>query len=255
MSTFDLIKIRQMTVCKSMIILSVVACGQAKKYNFRETTEVVETTKSENVTEAPVEEPSILEKAAAKEEKKLATLEINRAIDAGANAIQSKSFQVLKSSIASCFSSTTITLVRADMLVDLTASPLESGRTRFMLPQAGLAPGVDILEFEKANLGGDDTVARTTISSDAISATYLRSLANVADVIAHSCEVDDPFCGCSNEGDARAMLTRCLPQINPDLPEFLDTAKAMVTECNSGPVGQRRVIAALVSSYPFAQGR
>jgi hypothetical protein len=182
--------------------------------------------------------------------------EVTREVSGGSGEIQVKSFQLLKSSINSCFSANNFTKVAEDMLVfDQSDPTLPDGRIRFLLPQPGLAAGIDILEFLKKDLGGDESVSRTTIVSDSLSAPYLRALSVVADVIAHACEVDDPYCACADEGDAQAMIARCLPQLNPKAPEFDAVVKGMAAQCKEGAQGQRRAIASLISSYVFAEGR
>lgn len=191
-----------------------------------------------------------------KRKAKKAVVTVEKSVDNLSDTIRVKSFELLRSSIASCFSSSNFTLVRPDMLVgSVDQAPLTEGLVRFIMPDQGVTAGIDILDFERNNLGGDESVGRTTIGADSLSAVYLRSLGLVANVVAHTCELDDPFCACADEGDARAMIGRCLPQLAPSSGEFDAVVKAMSAQCSIGPAEHRQAIAAMISSYAFAQGR
>lgn len=177
--------------------------------------------------------------------------------NSGAN-FQVKDVALLRSSIGSCMGDGMLAIA-ADMLLptNLNApqADLPDAKIRFLLPSQYVA-GDDILEKEKRNLVDTSTGARTGIAADSLTDTYLRSLETIANVVAHNCTPDKPECQCATKDQAREMLTRCLPGLDPETKEMDEAAEMMGLVCaDNGPKGMRKAIASMLSSYAFAASR
>ena len=73
--------------------------------------------------------------------------------------------------------------------------------------------------------------------------------------MAHYCDADAELCKCGSKDDAKVILQRCLPGIDPG-SEKIDYASLLIfEECKEGNAGVRRAIASLLSSYAFASAR
>ncbi len=186
-----------------------------------------------------------------KDEEDDEDLEVDKELENAPGGFQVKSFEVLSSSIDSCMGNPDYKLITADMSA-LSDEPLPDGGKRFLL---GGVAGQNILELEKANLGGN-LPPRTTINSDALTDQYLRAIGVVADVVAHNCDLQDPKCNCTIRANAEAMMKRCFPALNPTTPDFQSAVDGLHNACSTGGAeGQRKAIAAVIGSYAFLQGR
>lgn len=183
---------------------------------------------------------------------------ISKKIDNSGAAFQAKDIGLLKSSIGSCFGADKL-IISDEMLlsVDLNAPPAAEtadGKIKFLLPTQYVV-GDDIIEKEKSNMVDLASGNRTGIASDGLTDTYLRSLETVANVVAHQCSDDKDECKCGSKDDARIMLTRCLPGLDPNTVEMDEAAEMLGLVCVEGPKGMRKAIASMLSSYSFASAR
>lgn len=183
---------------------------------------------------------------------------ISKKIDNSGASFQAKDVGLLRSSIGSCFGADKL-IISDEMLlsVDLNApAPPETadGKIKFLLPTQYVA-GDDIIEKEKSNMVDLALGNRTGIAADGLTDTYLRSLETVANVVAHQCSDDKDECKCGSKDDARIMLTRCLPGLDPNTVEMDEAAEMLGLVCVEGPKGMRKAIASMLSSYSFASAR
>ena len=172
--------------------------------------------------------------------------------------MQVKDVMLLRSSIESCMGPGMLS-VSEDMLMptDLTVTlpALGDGRVRFLLPNRYRAAD-DIIDNEKAQLLDLNGGVRTNPANDALTDTYLRAVETVSNVIAHNCSLSNPSCKCATPDKALAMLSRCLPGLNPGTVEMADTAGLLAAVCaDGGASGMRKAIASLISSYAFIVAR
>ena len=174
----------------------------------------------------------------------------------GLGAFQVKSVDVLKSSIVTCFNNPDILSISEDMLIDDEApAELGNGRERFLIPKGGsYVAGANIVDLERENLSGDAGPV-TGVRSDQLTDTYLRAVSVVADVVAHNCSANDPYCTCGSEQSATEMLARCLPSFSPNSDAFKSLAVQFAGHCGSTEKSQREAIASLIASYAFIKGR
>ena len=183
---------------------------------------------------------------------------VTKGIESSGAAFQVKDVALLRSSIGSCMGAEKL-LVTSGMLIPVgqTGDSLpdnSDGRFRFLLGNS-YAVGDDIIEKERSSLVDFSLGNRTGISSDSITDTYLRSLETIANVVAHYCDADAELCKCGSKDDAKVILQRCLPGIDPG-SEKIDYASLLIfEECKEGNTGVRRAIASLLSSYAFASAR
>jgi hypothetical protein len=190
---------------------------------------------------------------------------VTKGIDNSGAAFQVKDVALLRSSISSCMGAEKL-LVTADMLIPFgqagdSLNDNSDGRYRFLLGKEnaddpnGYAIGDDIIEKERSSLVDFSLGNRTGISSDSLTDTYLRSLETIANVVAHYCDANVEVCKCGTKDDAKVVLQRCLPGIDPN-SEKIDYASLLIfEECKDGNAGVRRAIASLLSSYAFASAR
>ena len=119
-----------------------------------------------------------------------------------------------------------------------------------------------ILELEAANLSDSAAGSREAAAADTLTDRYLRALEVVGQVAAHNCSlVTGSKCDCTTVEAAQSMLERCLPVVAMTAEKLNETAALMAQQCTTGAndadkkMNQRKVIAALVSSYAFAARR
>lgn len=183
---------------------------------------------------------------------------VTKGIETSGASFQVKDVSLLRSSIGSCMGAEKL-LVTEDMLIPVgqvgdQLPDNADGRYRFLLG-SNYQAGDDIIEKEKMNLVDFSIGNRTGITSDALTDTYLRSLETIANVVAHYCDANTEVCRCGTKEEARVVLERCLPGINPT-SERMDYASLLIyEECKEGDSGVRRAIASLLSSYAFASAR
>ena len=207
-------------------------------------------------SDTPMEDPEQEEELSEKEEQDDEPIEIVQNIS-GLGAFQVKSVDVLKASIIGCFNNQDILSISDDMLItEEVADDLGSGRERFLIPKEAVTyvAGANIVDLESENLSGEPGPV-TGVRSDQLTDTYLRAVAVVADVVAHNCSANDPYCTCGSEQSATDMLSRCLPSFNPNSDAFKGLAVKFAEHCGATEKSQREAIASLISSYAFIKGR
>lgn len=180
-----------------------------------------------------------------------------RSIDNSGAGFQVKDVALLRSSVESCMGSPDMLKVTGNMLRGESGSDADAeGHVRFLLPTV-YAEGDDVLEVEKSNMVDSSTGVRAGIAADSLTDTYLRSLETVANVVAHNCTADKEECKCQSKDLARKMLERCLPGLDPETVEMDAAAEMLGLVCaeEEGPIGMRKAIASLLSSYAFASAR
>lgn len=183
------------------------------------------------------------------------TKKYTKTIDNSGADFQVKDVLLLRSSVESCMGKDMLK-VSDEMLRTPNAADPSDGRVRFLLPTQYVA-GDDILEKERGNMVDTETGSRTGIAADALTDTYLRSLETVANVVAHNCSLEKEECKCQTTDLARAMLTRCLPGLDPETKEMNEAAEMLGLVCaeTEGAKGMRKAIASMLSSYAFASAR
>lgn len=182
-------------------------------------------------------------------------LEKSIEISNSGGTFQLKNTALLRSSIVSCFGPD-VQIIRSDMLIPQNgvSPPVGSdGRIRFLLPT--YRDGDDIIEVEKISLVDPDTGSRSAVTADSLTATYLRSLSLIGDVVAHNCSAANPLCACDTPAAALEMLSRCVPSIDPKTEEARDASLMLSSVCSSGEAGMRRAVSSLISSYSFGLSR
>ncbi len=178
-----------------------------------------------------------------------------KTIDNSGADFQVKDIILLRSSVDSCMGKDMLKISDEMLRTTGAADPTDS-RVRFLLPTQYVA-GDDILEKERGNMVDTATGSRAGIAADALTDTYLRSLETVSNVIAHNCTLDKEECKCQTTDLARAMLTRCLPGLDPETKEMAEAAEMLGLVCaeTEGAKGMRKAIASMLSSYAFASAR
>jgi hypothetical protein len=192
---------------------------------------------------------------AADDEKKS---KVTKGIENSGAAFQVKDVALLRSSIGSCMGQEKL-VVTEDMLIPVgqagdSLPDNSDGRYRFLLGST-YAVGDDIIEKERSSLVDFSLGNRTGISSDSLTDTYLRSLETIANVVAHYCDANVEVCKCGTKDDAKVVLQRCLPGIDPNSDKMDYASLLIFEECEEGDGGVRRAIASLLSSYAFASAR
>ncbi len=181
---------------------------------------------------------------------------ITKSIDR-TGSFQVKDIALLKNSVESCMGLDFLS-VTEDMLLpaNVTAAvePLTQDRIRFLLPTMYKA-GDDIIDKERGNLVDLGSTGRTSVTADGLTDTYLRSLETVANVVAHHCTPETPECRCGTKDQAKVMLARCLPGLDPETKEMDEAAEMLGLVCSDGPKGMRKAIASMIASYAFAASR
>lgn len=197
--------------------------------------------------------------------------ETSKAIDNSGSGFQVKNSEQLKNSISTCFGTPMTSIPQSAILSPessptaspgstptaeptMTTSPGAEGRVRF-LGVGTYQPGEDIIDLEKINLDGPTKGLRTGTAASGLTATYLRSLSIVADVVAHNCDLTRKECTCADETAAQTMLARCLPNVNPNSESSKAVVAKMAAQCKLGANETRKAIASLLSSYAFASAR
>jgi hypothetical protein len=183
---------------------------------------------------------------------------VTSVITSSGETLQVKDFDLLSSSIVSCMGSG-MTGITADMLMPASLSgpapaPLPDGKIRFLLPSQYNA-GDDALQDEEADLLDLANGVRTSTAGDGLSDTYLRALETIANVVAHNCSSSNQNCSCGTPAEATAMITRCLPALDPTAQNVQDAANSLSAMCATGEAGMREAVASLLSSYAFASAR
>jgi hypothetical protein len=166
--------------------------------------------------------------------------------------IQMKNLNQLRSSIASCLGQDKLDI--SSSMISTGTVPEKDGQIRF-LGSSDFKVGEDILDAESKSLVDLEYGQRSTIVGDGATATYLRSLALVADVVAHNCTPDDPKCKCATREDANAMLNRCVPALDPNSEGFKAGVEMMYYVCAENAFGMRKAVSSLISSYAFGMAR
>lgn len=182
--------------------------------------------------------------------------------DSGA-ALQVKSIDLLRSSIASCLGGN-LTRVTCDMIVvppgttppacpardNLTAT----GRKAFLLP-GSFSPDDDVITKLSENLYDPRKSSRAGTGADALSDVYLRALGTIADVVAHNCDVNAD-CDCSSMARTELIVKKCFPGLNPDSTRLKTTVSLLAEACStSNLMDRRKALAAMLGSYAFASAR
>lgn len=183
-------------------------------------------------------------------------LTIHKTISSADAAFQVKDVELLRSSIESCMGPG-MTIVEDSMIIESAPSDANAntdGRIRFLFPLK-IKKGDDIIDYERINLVETTGGSRTSTAADAISDTYLRSLENIANVVAHNCNSGNDSCNCSTKTEAAALLKRCLPALDPKSAAVSSAAESMAKMCANGPGGMRIAIASFIASYAFASAR
>lgn len=171
------------------------------------------------------------------------------------NRLRVKNLRQLRAALGACVGDG-LTTVDASMHLTTTggvalAPPDGEGRFAFLNP-ARYPVGADVLELEGAFLLDPDRAERFAADADSLSAPYLRALENVANVVAHNCDLRSKNCSCGTAEAAREMTRRCLPAFQPDAAAMAAATEALETTCSAGAAGARKAIASLVASYAFA---
>jgi hypothetical protein len=192
---------------------------------------------------------------AADDEKKS---KVTKGIENSGAAFQVKDVALLRSSIGSCMGQEKL-VVTEDMLIPVgqagdSLPDNSDGRYRFLLGST-YTVGDDIIEKERSSLVDFSLGNRTGISSDSLTDTYLRSLETIANVVAHYCDANVEVCKCGTKDDAKVVLQRCLPGIDPNSDKMDYASLLIFEECKEGDGGVRRAVASLLSSYAFASAR
>lgn len=183
---------------------------------------------------------------------------VTKEIESSGSSFQVKDVGLLRSSITSCMGAEKL-VISEDMLIPVgqvgdQLPENADGKFRFLLGSS-YQVGDDIIEKERKNLVDFSTGNRTGITSDGLTDTYLRSLETIANVVAHYCDANVDVCKCGTKEEARVVLERCLPGINPE-SDKMDYASLLISEeCKEGDAGVRRAIASLIASYAFASAR
>jgi len=213
-------------------------------------------TPAETASNDPAALPATL--SAAPSDPKIDSTVINKTIANSGATLQVKDLSLLRSSVEACMGKGLLN-VSNDMLMptDLNAPPTPpaaDGRLLFLLATQYKA-GDDIIDKEAPNMVDLSAGARTNITGDSLTDTYLRSLETIGNVIAHNCSTTNPNCQCGTKVEALAMMSRCFPGLDPRTPDMADSAALLGAICGSGIDGMRKAVSSMISSYAFAVAR
>jgi hypothetical protein len=191
-----------------------------------------------------------------------------RTID-NSGQLQVKDVVLLKNSIKSCMGEGMTTIHGGMLLPKLDAGGAPAGepaqpalkltqgdvKFAFLLPTDANKEGADIVDVERTNLVDLSHSSRTSIASDSLTDTYLRSMEIIANVVAFNCDASKKECSCGTKELAQEMLTRCLPSLDPHTKEMEEAATMLGNVCKKGDSGMRKAIASMIASYAFAAAR
>lgn len=192
-----------------------------------------------------------------------------RSIDNSGANFQVKDIELLRNSIDACMGSD-MTKISSDMLLPAVGAEVPAAgagldkklglvqgepKVKFLLPTPANAIGNDIIDVERGNLVDLTNSSRTAVAGDSLTDTYLRALETIANVVAHNCTADKKECECGSKKKARAMLSRCLPSLDPETKEMDEASSMLGTICAKDERGMRKAIASMIASYAFAGAR
>jgi hypothetical protein len=169
-----------------------------------------------------------------------------RGIDVARPAFQAKSSAQLLRSIEACVGGAAIWV---------TSSMIVTPENQAGFLTTDFADGDDIIDVQKLLFDGNPESLRTGVRVDQISLEYITALKNVANVVGSRCAnnvtVDDTLCACESEGEAKAMLTRCLTAVaDPTTPEFAELTREFGAACKAS---RGTAIASMIASLAFAK--
>ncbi len=167
---------------------------------------------------------------------------------AGRPADQFKTSAQLRAAIATCLGGG-VTTVTADMVQTATGTSV----TGFLSPTS-FAAGDDVIAQQVLVFDGDPEVARTGVRNDTVSLPLLAALQNVGNVVGGNCAASlgvdagaaTSMCACSTHDAALAMLTRCLPSVDPSA--YASVVDGFATACAADGAS---AVASLVASTTF----
>jgi hypothetical protein len=177
-------------------------------------------------------------------------------------AMQVKNVNLLRSSISECLdievANKSVFNINYDMIIGQTPADPDKGKVLFY--NGDCKVGNDITGCLKADLYDPDAVAGDTVSSNALSVSYLQALGTVANVIAHNCDTDGK-CKCDDDKVAEGLITRCFPYLTD---AAFDAAHDFLVQTCKSPAGstpgdaakaRRQGIANIIGSVGFAKAR
>jgi hypothetical protein len=166
-------------------------------------------------------------------------------------AFQVKSSTQLFNSVRACFGNNML-LVTPGMLQTADG---QTPNPSAILPStfsASTAEGVnDIITVQKFAFDGDATLLRQGTRADSLTLQYVTAQRNMANVVATNCvSTQSPMCACATPDAASALLSRCLPQMDPNSPAFQAARAQLQVRCMTSP-GQ--AIASFLASAAIAK--
>ncbi len=164
---------------------------------------------------------------------------------------QVKSSTQLYNSVRACFGNGML-LVTQNMLQTpdgQTPNPAAVLPSTFAVSSA---EGVnDIVTAQKFAFDGDPTLLRQGTRADSLTLQYVTAQRNMANVVATNCvATQNPMCACATPDAATALLSRCMPQMDPNTPAFQAARAQLQVRCLSNP-GQ--AIASFLASAAIAK--
>jgi hypothetical protein len=146
-------------------------------------------------------------------------------IDSPKPAFQVKSSTQLYNSVKACMGDGMM-IVTADMILNGT-NPAPILPASFT---ASTTEGVDdIVSSQRVAFDGDPTLLRQGTRADSLTLQYVTAQRNMANVVARNCLAgkNPQMCNCGDPASATALLSRCLPQLDPTSGVF-ETARAQL---------------------------
>lgn len=162
-----------------------------------------------------------------------------------------KSTDQLKNSIESCLGKgrTSVLTQMLPKLASDTSTSTQNSDVGFL--DNSFSPGSDIVTVQRDLFDGIEAELRSGVRPDQVSLAYLTGLKNVANVVAYNCDSSDAVeCKCDSSDVAKDLLSRCLPDLNPNSSDFQLALAAFSTSCR---YDHKAALASLIASYAFAK--
>lgn len=160
---------------------------------------------------------------------------------------QTKSGTQLYNSVKACMGDGML-LITADMVQGSAANPILPAS----FAVSTLEGKDDIVTIQRAAFDGDAADLRQGTRADSLLLPYVTAQRNVANVVGRSCAngKNAALCECATPEASKAMLARCVPQLDPASPEFAAARAALQVKCLSN---KSVAIASLLASAAISK--
>ncbi len=147
---------------------------------------------------------------------------------------QTKSGTQLYNSVKACMGDGML-LITADMLQTTSGAANPNAILPSSFAVSTLEGKDDIVTIQRAAFDGDAADLRQGTRADSLLLPYVTAQRNMANVVGRSCAngKNAALCECATPEASKAMLARCVPQLDPASPEFAAARAALQIKCLS----------------------